>query len=455
MRVLVTDPNAELLLPARTRLLHIGPMKTGTSSIQAAASSRREKLLAHGVRYPGRWFNHRRQLGALMGWSVDTWRRSGPLRPDLLDVDKSGVPPHELWEELHAEISADHDRRIFLTHEFVSQVDDETAKRVLDGIGGPVHVCVTLRAPGQIVPSLWAQGVRDDAQTEPYPGWLASFYGKDPQRPLADRYRRAYDQAELVARWTGLVGPKNVTVVIVDPSAPNRLTDTFESMLGLPAGMLAWGRSNRSLTAPEAELFRRVNVELDERGADWRSQYDLIWKGAVQHGTQPRKPGPDEARMLLPEWAARIAEEDGRAFADRIAQSDVRVVGNLDDLAAPSPRADWPEMDTIPLDIAVPALAAAVLAAQQGRRKAARQSRRDGAELDRLRRQAAEHTCPTFAQQVRSIPADQRAERLASTFSTRELAAALKRRLLYKLRTRRSHPTDGRKVKAAATGRRR
>lgn len=453
--MLVAEPNAELLLPPRTRLVHIGPMKTGTTSIQAAASARREKLLAHGVRYPGTWFNHRREFGALMGWSVNTWRRSGPLRPDLLDVDKSGVPGQKFWDDLQAEIDADPDRRILLTHEFISQADDATAKRIVDALGQPIHICVTLRAPGQIVPSLWAQGVRDDAQTEPYLDWLARFYGKDPEHPLAERYRRAYDQAGLVDRWSRLVGPSNVTVVIVDPSAPSRLTDSFEAMLGLPAKMLTWGRTNRSLTAPEAEFFRRVNAELQTRGADWRSQYALVWKGAIQEGTQPRHPGPDEPRMLLPEWAARIAEDDGRVFADRIGKSQVRVVGDLDELAVESPHADWVEIDKVPVDLAAPAVAAAVIAAQNSRRTVAHKTSPDAAELERLRREVAEHSCPTFVERASSIPADQRAERLASTFSTHDLAAALKRRVLYKLRTRRSYPTDGRKVKAAASGRRR
>lgn len=428
-RVLVPESNPELLLPPRARLLHIGPMKTGTTSIQGAASARRAKLLQHGVRYPGAWFAHGRQLGALMGYSVDTWKRPGPLRPDLLDVDKVGVPPARLWTDLQDEIDADGERRIFITHEFVSQTDDETAQRIVDALGERTHVCLTLRSPGQIVPSLWAQGIRDDAQTEPFERWLDRFYGKDPEHPMSGRYLRAYDQAELVERWSRLVGPENVTVVIVDPARPNQLTDSFEAMLGLPAGMLSWGRTNRSLTVPEAELFRVANVELRERGADWVSYFDLVRKGAILFGAQRRKLSADEPRVQLPEWAARIADQDGSDFADRISRSAVRVVGDLAALAVPTPSTDLPRIDQVPVDLAAPAIAAAVLAAQERRAK-----------------DAAAHTCPTFTQRARELPADQRAGRLASNFSTRELAAALSRRLVYKLRTRKTHPTNGRSV---------
>ena len=438
--MLAPESNTELLLPPRARLLHIGPMKTGTTSVQAAANARRAQLLEHGVRYPGAWFAHARQLGALMGYSVDTWKRPGPLRPDLLDVDKAGVPAAKLWTDLQREIDADEERRIFITHEFVSQTDDQTARRIVDALGERTHVCLTLRSPGQIVPSLWAQGIRDDAQTEPFEDWLDRFYGKDPEHPMSGRFQRAYDQADLVERWARLVGPDKVTVVIVDPSRPNQLTDSFEAMLGLPAGMLSWGRTNRSLTAPEAELFRAANVELRERGADWVSYFDLIRKGAILLGAQRRKLSADEPRVLLPGWAARIADQDGRDFADRIARSDVRVIGDLAALAIPTRSADWPQIDQVPVDLAASAIAAAVVAAQEARTKRAK------AATARPTSQPAAHECPSFTQRARELPPEQRAARLASNFSTRELATALTRRLTYKLRTRRTHPTNGRSV---------
>jgi hypothetical protein len=210
-----------MLLPPRTWLLHIGPMKTGTTSIQAAARRRRKTLLAHGVQYPGRLLNQRRQLGALMGWSVDAWKRTGPLVPDLLDVETASAPSLKEWHNLVAEVGAIPNSRIFLSHEYVSQVDDDGAQRIVDAIGECIHVCITLRAPGQIVPSLWSQGIRDDAVTEPFNDWLARVYATDPDRQMPARFERAYDQDQLVERWARLVGPENVTVVITDKTEPH------------------------------------------------------------------------------------------------------------------------------------------------------------------------------------------------------------------------------------------
>src|SRR5207249_2973145 len=45
---------AKLLLPEGTRLVHIGPPKTGTTAVQGAFHARRREVLAQGVRYAGR-----------------------------------------------------------------------------------------------------------------------------------------------------------------------------------------------------------------------------------------------------------------------------------------------------------------------------------------------------------------------------------------------------------------
>ena len=45
---------AAVLLEPGSRLLHIGPHKTGTTAIQGALHLARERLAAEGVVYPGR-----------------------------------------------------------------------------------------------------------------------------------------------------------------------------------------------------------------------------------------------------------------------------------------------------------------------------------------------------------------------------------------------------------------
>jgi hypothetical protein len=433
-----------LLLPPRARLLHIGPMKTGTTSIQAAARKRRKILLDHGVRYPGKSFNHRRQLGALMGWSVDSWKRSGPLIPDLMDIETASAPARKEWDKLAAEMDADPQRRIFISHEYVSQVDDATAQRIVDGIGERTHVCITLRAPGEIVPSLWSQGIRDDAVTESFNDWLARVYGKEPcENPMPERFWRAYDQGRLVDRWARLVGPENVTVIVADKSEPGLLPGAFEGMLGLPAGTLDAKLTHRSLTAVEAELFRAVNADLRDNGADWMAFFNFVRRGAISRGSARRKVPPDVPRVRLPPWAAQIADKDGRSFADSIRRSQVRVVGDLEALAAESRTAHWEDFASVPIDLAADTVAGAVSAGRNlaGKSRKKIQAQADeisayGKEISELKRNLAAVKSHDLAQHAHLIAANERAPQMASAFTTRELAAAIKHQLLRKLRAR-------------------
>lgn len=383
---------------------------------------------------------------------MNTWNRTPPLGPNRLDVDQSGIPPREEWEELKSEIDADTDRRIFITHEFVSQVDDTTAERILEEIGEPFHVCISLRPPGRIVPSLWAQSVRDDAQTEPFETWLRRFFGADSANPLPERYRRAYDHGQLINRWARIAGPENVTVIVVDRSDPDLLAGAFEAMLGLPPETLNWQRSNDSLTATDAELFRHVNAILRDRKASWSTFHNLVWQGAIKLGPERRTVSPDEPRVVLPPWAAEIADRDAAGFVESIRASQVRIVGDLDKLAAKSPSAPWHDIADIPVRIAAEAVAGAILAGQKARRDARKELAAAEAQVKQLKTEVTElrkERDLRVKQATAASPgapggrgATERVEQVAASFSTHEIAAGLKRRLIYRLRTRRSHPVD-------------
>src|SRR5690625_4335566 len=50
------------VLPPGTRALYIGPPKSGTTALQAAASAARDELYTHGVVYPGSGESHHRDI---------------------------------------------------------------------------------------------------------------------------------------------------------------------------------------------------------------------------------------------------------------------------------------------------------------------------------------------------------------------------------------------------------
>ena len=127
-------------LPERSRLLHIGLMKTGTTALQRAASARRQTLLRHGVRYPGRLYNHRQAALALMN------RGSRFARDERLA---------DAWDALLDEIDQESDRKIWISNEFICGCDDRAAVQFLADLGARTHVVVTLRSVAATLPSLW------------------------------------------------------------------------------------------------------------------------------------------------------------------------------------------------------------------------------------------------------------------------------------------------------------
>jgi hypothetical protein len=340
-------------LPERARLFHIGIPKSGTTSLQMAASTGRETLRRHGVLYPGTKLNQRDAVLAFMG------RRWG--------WTSEGIPPREAWDELIAEIEADTERRVLFGHEFASESDDATARRFVEALGERQHVIVTLRSPGGILPSAWQQYIKAGVPIV-FDDWLGAVLADPPDRSVTKGFHDRNDQAGVVRRWADAAGADHVTVVVLDKDRPELLFDTFEQLLDLPSGTLAAQElggfaSNRSLTVPEAELFLALNEVIRPYDVEWDDFQRMVRNGAARRVLDNRQ--ADEDRPQLPGWAVKRAAEIGASYAEAIAATGVRVVGDLDLLAeeVPTRIGDSPPPTHVPIDLAAEALAGMLSAA--------------------------------------------------------------------------------------------
>jgi hypothetical protein len=336
-------------LPPRARLLHVGLMKTGTTALQAAASKRRSELLRHGVRYPGWQYNHRKEALALFERSSRA-RRSEP----------------DDWDRLMTEITADTRHRIFLSNEMIAHGDEAVVQRFRDELGPFTHVVFTVRSFASVLPSLWQQYVKSGHRRD-FEEFLSRRLKSDLSDQPADMAR--HDQGVLVSRWAGVFGPENVTVIVVDKSEPRRVSTSFEALLDLPLGMLhqpelngEW--LNRSLSVHEVSLLLRVNRLLEPYGLDPDDVERLLFKGATARMLD-EGPMPDrDAQLVLPPWAVEPAVARSRQYAEAIAATGVRVIGDLEELSRP-PRTDpgqWDVSTTIPVEVAAQALVGALSA---------------------------------------------------------------------------------------------
>ena len=340
----------DLLLPEGARLVHIGPQKTGTTSIQVAMAEARDAMGAHGAYYPSG--DHRRRRA---GWALGL----------------PGAPrdtPIEHWEELVAEVRAAGPVRVCVSDENFARAEPAVVERIVRDLGGDrVHVVATARRLDRFLPSQWQERVKARIGTGAgFEEWLTEVLDDRPGYSW-ERWNvwMGHDVAGLVRRWVDVVGEDRFTLVVADEADRSQLTTLFEKMLGLPSGTLQLhpDRSNEGFGLAEVELLRRLKhiLEQNEQSSD---QLRTVVRSAVRRyiASRPdRAPGPRHAP--IPAWAmARIRELSDRR-ADAVSALGVRVVGDPESLRVP---ADLPadEVDlgdlTVPLELAAGAIVAAV-----------------------------------------------------------------------------------------------
>ncbi len=344
-------------LPERVRLFHIGPPKTATTAVQNAAAARRATLLEHGVRYPGRARSQRSAVAAFVG------RRIGWA---------AEPPDMRHWDELMAEVEAETSRRVLFGHEFAAGADDAAARRFAEAIGPRTHVVVTLRSYGAMLPSIWQEHAKAGS-SRPFDAWLEEVLARPRPPQTVERFHVRHDHGGLVRRWAAAVGPENVTVVALDPAHPRFVVEAFEALLGLPDGLLgdpdAGGSANRGLSVPEIELFRRLNAGLQPHTVPWADYERLVARGAAARLLAERRPAEREPRLRLPDWAADRADEEAKRHIAEIAETGVRVLGDLPALAQPAARRgvgldeNHEAVEQVPVEVAVRTLEGLVSAA--------------------------------------------------------------------------------------------
>ena len=387
-------------LPDGTILFHGGFHKTGTTAVQSALASTRSTMLDLGVLYPGELRSHHRAAMAVTGrtWG---WEAKGGRRPR-----------ESYWTGLCAQATA-HPGRVVVSSEAFALAEQDARERIVADLGADrLHAVFTLRPFARLLSSSYQQYLKYGLSM-PYATWLDEVFAAPPECTPSPNFWRRNDHAGVLGRWADLLGPDRVTLLVLDESDRGGLFRSFESLLGLPDGMLvpdpAISAGNRSMTAAEAEMLRLVNAGGASRW-DWPAYQDGVRRGAVMRMVESRTPGPDEPALATPEWAVRAAQDFGQETAHRVAELGVRVIGDLDRLADPIPAADPPGAGILlPVDAAAEAVLGGILGAT---------ARMEGErEADRVRWQA------------QTEAATRAAAKAATNLTTRQAAALLRKQL--------------------------
>src|SRR5690242_12088452 len=197
------SPEGVPALPPGTRLLHIGPHKTGTTSIQGALFAAKDRLGVHGVLWPAATLHPMEAVLAACA------------RPGMMG---DAGPSEKQWLRLVARVNgAGRAVTSVISSEFFADApDDATIGRIVAQLGGDrVHVLVTLRPLARIMPSQWQQYVQNGLRMG-YEEWLEHMLRKAPYDKPNPSFWHRHRHDRLVERWVGAVGAERVTVVVVD-----------------------------------------------------------------------------------------------------------------------------------------------------------------------------------------------------------------------------------------------
>jgi hypothetical protein len=305
-------------------LLHIGVPKTGTTALQSCLAACRPSLARAAVAYPGTAHNHVPAVRFALGW---------PATPEQLPRDQ------KRWRSLVRDVHRHHGR-VIVSAESLAVADASRAGAIIDELArSHVEVVVTLRPLAKVLPSAWQEDVKAGLRT-PFHQWLEEICrgpAADSEAPVP--FWVVQDHGAVVERWSQVVGPEHLTVVVVDSADPNSVFRRFEQLIGLAADTLQpdlGDRRNRSMTAAESEVLVRLNERLDGPGA-FVARQRTIPPRAIWHLLDNRTPGPDEARLRVTPSAIEQIRPISEDAVRRIRAVGANVIGDLEHLVTQQP----------------------------------------------------------------------------------------------------------------------
>ncbi|WP_084124964.1 hypothetical protein [Demequina sp. NBRC 110054] len=298
-------------------ILHMGPLKTATSTIQQSLASSRELLGEHGLVYPGGVVDHNKIARYL-------------TRPHVVP-DAQPTAERFLAESAAASAAG---KTVLVSCEYASTLDIELARALVEQLPQPVRVLMTWRNLPDLLISRWQQAVKSGLpnRAEDWLGKALKHPEKLDFRPIME-YSTA-DGHTMVSRWCEVAGADNVTAVILDPKDRGAVFRSFEQYLDLPDGSLAaTGDRNLSMTQEDLDIVYRVGEGSSDLRTDRASGYrvQLLVREGFSRGLI-RNPEPG-TKPMLPAALVEPAREAGRAIGAALVEAGVTVMGSVDDLA--------------------------------------------------------------------------------------------------------------------------
>jgi len=288
-------------------VLHVGPVKTGSTYLQELLWRNRADLPRQGFLLP---IEHDNQM----------WLAAN-------DVQDGAFIHFEMPEaagawKLVRERANDFDGTSVISHEVLGMSTDEHVERIADSLApARLHVVVMARSLAATLPSLWQEKIK---MVDPDIGWT-EFLAE--QRATA---APVTDASSIVWRWLRHVPASRIHVVTVPPRSADRgdLLSRFAAATGIDVSRWSVDEhvTNASLDRVQAELLRRLN-QVTSGFLDRRERRRLV-RRALPH----LEPGGPADRIRLPVTERSWIEAETRRRVDVLDRSGAEVHGDLADL---------------------------------------------------------------------------------------------------------------------------
>lgn len=235
-------------------VLHIGMMKTATTYLQGVLQNNREELAKQGWLYPGKHLNHQREVYGLCGKNVYWYRKV--LERDV-ELGKSLV--EEIKETPHS---------VIVSSEALSSLSSEGIKKIVEKVGCPVRVVVTVRSLYKVLPSAWQQYVKGGS-TRSFEQMLDKFI--QSREDLSGPWR-TYAYGNIVKKWSEVADVHTVVIPITKKEGEPTTWDLFQKACGLP------NVSNTNVPASQA------NISLPIEGVNFLVEVNKVLENKYKLG---------------------------------------------------------------------------------------------------------------------------------------------------------------------------
>jgi hypothetical protein len=300
---------------------------------------------------------------------------------------RRGIDPpqaHTALERLPEQIAALTASRALISEESLAAATPKQVRDLLDRLVPlEVHLVVTVRDLARQVPSFWQQKLKN-GEGFGFTEYVDAVVARTPE---AQRFWRNQDLPVVLGIWRGGVPAERIHLVPVPPAGTpgDVLLHRFCAVVGVDPATLdtAVPRRNPSLGLAQAELLRRVNIELAD---EWkvRGIYPTLGKMYFARAVLGQQAGtPARLPVGRRDWCIGLARE----YVAHAGASGYDVVGDLEDLIPADDTFAEDAQEVSEADVAAASTTAlAAMLTERGRRIQRRRRRAAGRQARRLAR---------------------------------------------------------------------